>query len=129
MFKISPVQDESIALEVARICEISRIPGAFVYQMRDIESDELMAISQFEILGSSAVIYDIRAVKGLDDDEAMFILARQSMNFIDMCGAHFCKALPATADAKFLARVGFKSNENGYECNMTGMFDGNCGHH
>ena len=129
MFKISPVQDESFAIEVTAQCGVKRISGTFVYQMRNIETNALMAISQFEILGSEALIYDIRAVKDLDDDEAMFILARQTMNFIDMCGAHICKAISSTANEAFLKRVGFKASDNCYVCNMTGMFDGNCGHH
>ena len=128
MFKITPIQEKTRQNEICSICGAEFRPEAFAYQMYDIESGELMGMSQFEI-GESGYIYDIKEVQGRDDFEAMFILARQTMNFIDLCGAHTCKADKNSAPERLLTAVGFKIVDGEYFCNMTGMFDGHCDGH
>lgn len=124
MFKITPVQSPALAEEYAKICNISIAPGSFIYAMTDIDSGELMAISQFEILSDCGYIYNIASAPGLDDFEAMFILSRQTMNFIDLCGAHICKISPDAADEKLIRAIGFRESDGKLVCDMTGMFDG-----
>jgi hypothetical protein len=124
MFKIVPVQNIEDAKKYADICGISLIPGAFIYSMIDIQSGNLMALSQFEILGEEGYIYNIKSVPVIDDFEAMFILTRQTMNFIDICGAHKCKASKDAADDTLMRATGFKLIDDAYKCDMDGMFDG-----
>ena len=126
MFKITPVQNKEKQAEICSICGAEYRPEAFAYQMFDIDSGDLMGMSQFEI-EETGYIFDIKEAPGRDDFEAMFILARQTMNFIDGCGAHVCYASPSSAEGDFLHAVGFKSKDNEYVCDMTGMFDGHCG--
>lgn len=128
MFKITPVQEKTRQKEICDICGTVFRPEAFAYQMYDIDTGELMGMSQFEI-GECGYIYDIRELRGGDDFEAMFILARQTMNFIDLCGAHTCRAADNAATERLLTAIGFKKIEGEYFCDMTGMFDGNCGGH
>lgn len=128
MFKITPIQDKDLQKELCELCNIEFRPEAFAYQMFDAESLEFMGMSQFEI-GQYGYIYDIKEAPGRDDFEAMFILARQTMNFIDLCGAHICRAANNAADKSFLLAVGFKEADSEYFCDMTGMFDGTCGGH
>ena len=98
--------------------------------MIDQENGTLMGISQFEIEGDSGYISDLREAPGLSDFEAMFILGRQTMNFIDLCGAHICYARDGAADPKMLSDMGFKEKHGSdYYCDMTGMFDGHCDGH
>ena len=126
MFKITPIQDKEKHAEISALCGAEYRPEAFAYQMFDIESGELMGMSQFEIT-DVGYIYDIKEVPGRDDFEAMFILARQTMNFIDSCGAHICHAAHSSAPEDFLRAVGFKLQCGKFVCDMTGMFDGHCG--
>lgn len=128
MFKITPIQEKMRQKEICELCGAEFRPEAFAYQMYDLESGELMGMSQFEI-GEVGYIYDIKEAAGCDDFEAMFILARQTMNFIDLCGAHSCKAAPNAASERLLTAIGFKKIEGEYFCDMTGMFDGNCDGH
>ena len=120
MFKITPIQDEKEQEIIAKACKTVKRDGFFAYKMIDVETGELMGFSQFEILGTCAFISDIKAPLGYDDFEAMFILAKSTMNFIDTCGAHLCKVSESTAEERLLLAVGFKN----YECDTTGMFDG-----
>ena len=126
MFKITPIQDKEKQAEISALCGTIYRQDAFAYQMFDLESGEIMGISQFEI-GECGYIYDIKERPGRDDFEAMFILARQTMNFIDSCGAHTCYAHESAAPSDFLLAVGFKPVDNKFFCDMTGMFDGHCG--
>ncbi|MBQ8413707.1 MAG: hypothetical protein IJX58_00485 [Clostridia bacterium] len=128
MFKITPIQEKTRQKEICEICGAEYHPDAFAYQMYDIESGEIMGMTQFEI-GEYGYIYDIKEAPARDDFEAMFILARQTMNFIDLCGAHSCHAASNAANERLLLAIGFKKTDEDYFCDMSGMFDGNCGEH
>ena len=129
MFKITPIQDKDSAISYIKQTGAEYIEGAFVYAMNDVDSGELMGISQFEINSDSGYIYDIKSKIGYDDFEAMFILGRQTMNFIDKCGIHACKASKNAGDESLIKSIGFVLKDGIYYCDMTGMFDGNCAGH
>ena len=128
MFKITPIQDKTRQKEICDICGAEFREDAFAYQMYDIESGKIMGMSQFEI-GEIGYIYDIKETPAHDDFEAMFILARQTMNFIDLCGNHTCYAEKDAATEQLMRAIGFKKKEDKYFCDMTGMFDGHCDGH
>ena len=123
MFKISAIQDPSEQKKIAEACGSAKKDGFFAYVMRDCDTGELMGFSQFEI-GETGYISDLKAVPGSDDFEAMFILGRTTMNFIDMCGAHICRMAKDAADEKLIRAIGFKPDGDAYTVDMTGMFDG-----
>lgn len=128
MFKITPIQEKTRQKEICELCGAAFRPDAFAYQMFDIETGEIMGMSQFEI-GESGYIYDIKEAPGRDDFEAMFILARQTMNFIDLCGAHECYTDRTSGNERLLKAIGFKEQGEKLYCDMTGMFDGHCDGH
>ena len=127
MFKISPVQDERTKKSMCAACGIQPRNGAFLYGMIDQGSGELLGVSQFEILRGYGYIYELAEAPNKSDFEAMFILARATMNFIDLCGAHFCRAARSAAPERLLKAVGFREDTaDEYAVDMTGMFDGKC---
>ena len=98
--------------------------------MIDQENGELMAIAQFDISGKTGYIKTLKSKIGYSDFEAMFILGRQTMNFIDLCGNHTCRAARDAGDERLLRAIGFKETADGdYFADMTGMFDGHCDGH
>ena len=130
MFKISPINDKNFQKECAELCKTEYIPDFFAYSMIDNESGELMGFAQFEINENGGFISDIREPGGRADYEAMFILGRATMNFIDLCGSHVCYAKKDAGEEKLLHAIGFKSTKNNLLfCDMTGMFDGKCSGH
>lgn len=128
MFKITPIQDKSEQIEICKLCSAQYRENCFGYKMFDMETGEIMGISQFEI-SKHGYIYDLRPRNNLEDYEAMFILGRQTMNFIDTCGAHTCYASMDAGNPKLLSAIGFKEVEGQLFADMTGMFDGNCKNH
>ncbi len=130
MFKITPIQEKTRQKELCDAFGIEYRESFFGYIMFDIDTEALLGMSQFEIRGESGYISELVAYPGVDDNEAMFILGRQTMNFIDLCGAHICYAREGAADPRMLSALGFKEKrEDAYFSDMTGMFDGHCDGH
>lgn len=130
MFRIAPVQTEEERRLTCREAGICPRENAFLYAMRDCESGALLGVAQFDINGECGQILDLSPAPGIDDFEAMFILGRATMDFIDRTGAHRCIAMPSAAEHRLLRAVGFRPKEDGsLSCDMTGMFDGHCGGH
>ena len=90
------------------------------------DNGELMGISQFDITGECGYIYSLCPKTGYSDFEAMFILGRATMNFIDLCGKHTCAARLGAGEERLMRSIGFKVSDNEYFADMNGMFDGNC---
>lgn len=126
MFKIQPIQSKSEQQDICKLCGAEYRDGYFAYAMKDSKTGNLMGFSQFEINGSEGYISDIRAVSLTDDFEAMFILGRATMNFIDLCGAHTAKAPMTAASVTLMLSLGFKESDGIYVADMTNMFNGKC---
>ena len=126
MFKIQPIQSEEAQKEIAAACGAEYRKGYFAYAMRDNDTDKLMGFSQFEIISGEGYISDIKSASDKEDFEAMFILGRATMNFIDLCGAHTAKAPHTAADVTLMLSLGFKESNGLYIADMTDMFNGKC---
>ncbi|MBQ2877100.1 MAG: hypothetical protein IJE25_08830 [Clostridia bacterium] len=129
MFKITPIQTKSRQRDICELFGTEYRPEAFAYILFDHDTGDVMGMSQFEILGEEGYIYDLREAPDSKDNEAMFILGRQTMNFIDLCGAHACRAPIGVGDERLMSAIGFKLLEGEYFSDMTGMFDGKCDGH
>ena len=126
MFKIAPIQDPTEQSLVAKECGSEYKVGSFGYVMRDTDSGEVMGFSQFEIGENGGLLLDLRLSENFSEDyEAIFILGRATMNFIDMCGTHTLRATADAGDSTLLRAIGLKPMDDGsYYCDMTGFFDG-----
>ncbi len=128
MFKITPIQDKERQKQICLACGAQYREDFFAYEMYDCDTLETMGMSQFQI-GVEGYISDLREPEGNDDNEAMFILGRQTMNFINSCGAKICLANADAGDRKLLSAIGFKDFDGtSLICNTDGMFDGKCSH-
>ena len=128
MFKICAVQSPEEQISICNTVGAKYREGCFCYRMFDLESGDLMGMSQFDVM-SDGRIYDLREVAGANDFEAMFILGRQTMNVIESWGIADCYAEEDAADPKLLHAIGFRESEGGLHCRLVGMFDGNCKNH
>ena len=129
MFKITPVQTKEEQRQIANSLGVTYFESDFAYKMFDLESDELLGFSQFEIVGPFGVLHTLAEPKDKNDFEAMFILGRQTMNFIDLCGAHRMVAKECAAEERLLLAIGFRKVDGEYSVDMNGMFDGHCSGH
>ena len=117
MLIIKPIQDKTEQETLCALCDVIFDPdllayGAWVSDDLDAGGPrEFVGICQFK-LGTAAHIVDLAKAKGTDDTEAMFIMGRQTMNFIDLHGVHTAY-LEAELDDKFKMWLGFKKDETG----------------
>ena len=130
MFKISPIQDKETQKKFADQCGAEYHENLFAYSMIDQDTGDLMGFAEFDISSECGYIKTLRPRLGYSDFEAMFILGRATMNFIDLCGNHLCRADKDAGEERLLRAIGFKLAEDGdYFADMTNMFSGHCDGH
>ena len=128
MLIIKPIQDKEYQEEVCNLCGFIYNPLSFAYS--ENENDTLIAGCQFDILGTNAVISDFGMVKGVNEDiEALIILGRAVMNFMELAGAKEC-TFEGGGECldKYAKMLGFKEDNEKYHICLEGLFDGKCSH-
>ena len=122
MLKIVPIQEKD---EQKRLMEACSIPyREFCLAYAAYEEGTLVGGAQFYFEGGACHLTDIRCPEGINDDEALFIMGRGLLNFVDLCGIHDAYAdEPERLDRRLIARIGFWKNDEGLEyMNLRGFF-------
>ncbi len=131
MLRVLPIQSKQTQEEICRRCGIAYRPELLAYAAS--VNDELVGICQFTLTDKGGVIYDIATAEGHSEDpecsdfEALFVMGRGTLNFIDLCGVHFATYGGACPDERLLRAIGFKQSEKGvWEVNLEGFFTDHC---
>ncbi|MBQ8849234.1 MAG: hypothetical protein IJ011_02745 [Clostridia bacterium] len=136
MLKVLPIQSKAEQEELCRRCKIKYCPDLLAYAAS--VDGELVGICQFKVTAEGGLIYDIAKLTDRDepadakareasDFEALFVMGRGALNFIDLCGVHRAFYLGEDADEPLLRAIGFKKNESGsFEIDLTGFFTDHC---
>ena len=130
MLKVLPVQSKLSQEEHCLHCDVKYNPDLLCYAAT--VDDELRGVSQFKITDKGGMVYDIAPVKDCFDFEALFVLGRGTLNFIDLCGLHYAYYLGEVNDEqteRLIKAIGFSKTESGsYEVNLEGFFTDHCHH-
>ena len=128
MLKVLPIQSKEEQELAAAKCNIKYREDALAYLAT---VDEAFAgVCQFKLTPNGGEIYDIALIKGKDDFEALFVMGRAALNFIDLCGVHYAKYLSDKTDDALLRAIGFEKNDDGiYDIDLTDFFKHPCKHH
>ena len=128
MLKVLPIQSKISQEEICLHCGVKYDPDLLAYSAT--VDDELAGVCQFKLSDKGGLIYDLAPVKGSFDFEAMFVLGRGTLNFIDLCGVHYAIYRGEVKDEqteRLVKAVGFKLTEQGtYEVNLEGFFTDHC---
>ena len=132
MLIIKPIQEKSLQEALCARCHADYDINCLAYgawlkpDTDDVETEgEFIGICQFR-LGKAATIVTLAKAVGTDDTEAMFIMGRQTMNFIDLHGVHGCY-FEADGDEKFVKWLGFAKDEEGrWFCDLEKFFTHPC---
>ena len=134
MLKVLPIQSKLQQEEICVKCQIQYKPELLAYAASI--DDDLVGICQFKLTDEGGFLYDLAKVpnrtenKECSDFEAMFVMGRGTLNFIDLCGVHRAYFCGSTADESLLRAIGFSKNSEGvYEINLEGFFTDHCGNH
>ncbi len=123
MLIIKPIQDKRLQEELATKCGVTYKPDLVAYGAW--VSDEFVGISQFR-MGKEGAICDLAKANGTDDTEAMFIMGRQTMNFMDLHGTHSAY-FEGDCDEKFIEWLGFTKNAEGrWWADLSAFFKSPC---
>jgi len=122
MLRIIPIQAKEEQKRLMEACGIPYRPECLAYAA--YEEGTLIGGAQFYFENAACHITDIRCKEGVDDDEALFIMGRGLLNFVDMCGIHDAYIdEPERHNKRLTARIGFWKNEEGLEyMNLRGFF-------
>ena len=127
MLKVLPVQNKEDQKNICAACNIPYDEALLAYAAT--VDDELVGACQFSIKADGGRIYNIAAANGKDDFEAMFIMGRATLNFIDLCGVHRAFCLDESVDAGLAKAIGFSANSDGIlEMDLTHFFEHPCKH-
>ena len=128
MLKVLPIQTKD---EQQRICELcSSTYNADLLAYAAYDDDTLLGVCQFRLSSEGGEIYCLDPAKGTECLEALFMMGRGTLNFIDLCGVHYAKYLGEVKNDTLLIAIGFRKNENDiYDINLEGFFTDHCGNH
>ena len=128
MLKILPIQSKAgQELDCSR-CHVKYRENALAYAAS--VDDIFIGICQFRTVGELGEIYDLTLIPGKQDFEALFLMGRAALNFIDLCGVHKAIFLSENKDETLLKAIGFSENQSGvFEMNLTDFFEHPCQRH
>ncbi len=127
MLIVKPILDKAMQKELGDICGAAFNPDALAFSAYD--DDIFIGFCQFEVSGGTATLTDLRAKPSINDFEAMFIMSRGALNYIDLCGFHIARCFATSGDLTLIRAIGFKEIGNGvFEMNLSDEFTGKCSH-
>ncbi|GHV13969.1 hypothetical protein FACS1894219_09470 [Clostridia bacterium] len=122
MLIIKPVQSKEEQRVISDQCGIEYDEECLVYAAK--ENDILLCSAQFRIIEDRAVIYRISAPDSVNDTEALILLGKATLNFIDKCGIE--SVILKEPDKKIARLLGFKEADGVYKLNLAGYFESPC---
>ena len=125
MLEIKPIQDKTAQKALCELCGTSYNPSALAYSAYD--GGAPVGICQFRIIEDAGHLYDLCNTVGVDDLEALIIMGRATLNFIDLCGVH--KAFFDGERDGAAKAVGFSKKDGKWYADLTGMFESPCKKH
>jgi len=125
---VKPIQDKTVQKEYCEICDTPYLPAAMAYYAE--VDGALVGVCQFTLKNKSGYVECLAERPGSDDWEAMFIMGRATMSFIETCGIYDCYCRTDATDESTIRRLGFRQREDGewYVC-LEGFFTDHCKHH
>ena len=133
MLIIKPIQDAALQTALCERCGVPYRPGCLCYQahLGEGPDDEtvFVGISQFsvgEVDGERIIgrMMDLVTAPDIDDEEALFIMGRQTLNFMDLTGTHEAYFEAKDGDNEHLIKwLGFRMTDGAWYYDLHGKFD------
>lgn len=128
MLKVLPIQTKAEQEAICKKCNVEYNPDLLAYSAT--VDDELRGVSQFKLTAEGGLVYDVAPAIDTYDFEALFVLGRGTLNFIDLCGVHYAiykGSVESEDKLRLLKAIGFKETETGsLELDLTGFFTDHC---
>lgn len=130
MLKVYAIQSKEEQAALCAHCNITYDPDLLCYCAT--VDDIPVGICQFTLLAEGGCIYDLAPIKGQKPDkQALFVLGRATLNFIDLCNIHtaFFDGDCTIIGEQLLHAIGFRKNDSGrFSVDLTDFFKSPCQH-
>lgn len=136
MLEVLPIQTKSEQEAYAARCGVKYYSELMAYHATI--DGTLAGICQFTMNENGGSIRslglvpckDVPELSDKDRFEALFVMGRATLNFIDLCGVHIAYFdAEDFEDEKVISAIGFKKNSEGrYEMSLTDFFQAPCSH-
>ena len=128
MLEVLPIQDKELQEKICLQCGIEYKPELMAYSAH--VDGQLVGACQFSMSDKGGRLVDLANANGIKDTQALFVVGRATLNFIDLCGVHyaFYKGEAETEEKQRLIKaIGFKQTESGsFEVDLNGFFTDHC---
>ena len=129
MFFVKPIKDIELQKDICKIVGDVYVPGTLAYCSAELSENETIdhyiGICQF-IPGEDAKIVSLSPAPGCEEDEAIIILLRTVMSFLERAGSK-TMILPFSAGpAEILKKCGLVKSENGYTVDLVEFYKAPC---
>ena len=129
MLLIRPVQTPEEQKTLCERCGVPYRPGVLCYKAFEGTADEersLLGVCQFDP-GNPGLFYDLSSPPGVSDDDALFIMGRQALNFMELCGTETA-VIPTdgTVSAVWAKKIGFTEQNDSMRFSLKGFFESPC---
>lgn len=110
MLTVLPIQSKDEQKELCQKCGVDFIENAFAYKAND---NGFIGICQFTFENDTGYIKNLSYAPNVDDTEAMIIMLRAAMSFINRCGIDPCYIDKNGTTEQLLKLSGFRPNDMG----------------
>ena len=131
MLTVLPIQSKADQESVCLRCQVPYRSDCMAYEAR--VNDTLVGVCQFHMHDGIGHITDFAEYLpegATSDTEALFIMARGCLNFIDLCGVHRAFFEADYANQDLIHAIGFRKNSRDqWEIDLTDFFIHPCQNH
>lgn len=128
MIAVTPIQEKKEQARLAALCHVPFFPDALAYRAAD-EKGAFAGICQFSMNEKGGHLLTLATPTPEDPLDAVFVMGRAALNFIDLCGVGIAFFEGEGVDDATLSRIGFSRDEGGvWSLSLAGFFTKPCQH-
>ncbi len=126
MLRARPIRDINEQKQCCAACGMQHNADLLYFSIFENETD-CLGTCAFRFSGKGVEIIDVQPKPGTYDDEAMFILGKATLNFVDLVG--FKDVVYKAEDMKLASLLEFFPKDGVWQVNLEGYFDEPCKRH
>jgi len=126
MLTVLPIQSKDEQKELCKVCGVEFVENAFAYRADD---GDFIGICQFTFENNAGYIINLSYAPSVEDNEAMIIMLRAAMSFMNRCGLVDSYIYENATTPTLLRVSGYKLNDDGkYYLNLDKFYNTPCSH-